>query len=239
MSKALLKTVPFVCFAALLGISSSAQAQYSCVVNISPTASTNCASPVNILPFSFGSIERTADVDLNQGGLWQSLTLRVRVCDPTGWFVHIGDSSTNNGFGGDGATASHDAEAHAIGNTLQVYRADFGSGSFLSCQTPSLGCTGGCVTQDWTVINDRLTYDPDTATAGPVSICDNIYLFDFPPYDETDVEDPNGLDVDKLHIGLNRTYQARGTGTGVQKACFYLSTSTAPSQTDITTACGF
>jgi hypothetical protein len=240
MSTSLWRSVPFVCFAALLGFSSSAHAQYSCVVNISPTASTTCANPVVIQPFSFGSIERLADVDLNQGGAWQSLTVRVRVCDPTGWFVHIGDSPTNNGFSGDGGSTQHDAEAHAVGNTLQVYRSDIGSGSILSCQFPSLG-SGGCVTQDWTVINDRLTFDPDTASTAPLSICDNTALFEFPAYDEADAEDAAGNDADKLHIGLNRTYGPRvgGTGTGLQKACFYLSTSTVPSQTDITTACGF
>jgi hypothetical protein len=233
--------VSFVCFAALLGFSPSAHAQYSCVVNISPAASTTCASTVVIQPFAFGSTERVADVDLDQGGSWQSLTVRVRVCDPTGWFVHVCDSPTNNGFSGDSGTTQHDAEAHAVGNTLQVYRSDKGSGSILSCQFPSLGCTGGCVTQDWTVINDRLTLDPDTATAGPLSICDNISLFEFPPYDEGDTEDTVPSDADKLHIGLNRTCSAFSgrTGTGVQKACFYLSTLTAPSPTDITTACGF
>ncbi len=43
---------------------------------------------------------------------------------PTDWTVNIGDSRTNNGFGGDGGTQSNDAEAQILDDTLSVYAND-------------------------------------------------------------------------------------------------------------------
>ncbi len=43
---------------------------------------------------------------------------------PVGWTVNIGDSPTDNGFGGDAATFSNDAEMQILGSTLSVYGND-------------------------------------------------------------------------------------------------------------------
>ena len=44
---------------------------------------------------------------------------------PQGWTVNIGDSQTNNGHGGDGATQSNDAEAVMLEGSLIVYANDY------------------------------------------------------------------------------------------------------------------
>ena len=44
----------------------------------------------------------------------------------TGWTLSIGDSSTNNGFGGDGATQSNDAETNIRDNVLETHANDIG-----------------------------------------------------------------------------------------------------------------
>lgn len=41
-----------------------------------------------------------------------------------GWTVNVGDSISNNGFAGDGANQSNDAEVQILDNTLSVYGSD-------------------------------------------------------------------------------------------------------------------
>jgi hypothetical protein len=43
---------------------------------------------------------------------------------PVGWTVNIGDSPSDNGFGGDAANFSNDAEMQVLGTTLSVYGND-------------------------------------------------------------------------------------------------------------------
>ncbi|PYQ11732.1 MAG: hypothetical protein DMH00_07515 [Acidobacteria bacterium] len=43
---------------------------------------------------------------------------------PSGWTVNIGDSATDNGFGGDSATQSNDAEMQVLNTSLSVYGND-------------------------------------------------------------------------------------------------------------------
>jgi len=42
-----------------------------------------------------------------------------------GWTVNIGDSISNNGFAGDGADQSNDAEVQILDNVLSVYGSDY------------------------------------------------------------------------------------------------------------------
>lgn len=42
-----------------------------------------------------------------------------------GWTVNIGDSVSNNGFAGDGANQSNDAELQVLDNVLSVYGSDY------------------------------------------------------------------------------------------------------------------
>ena len=42
-----------------------------------------------------------------------------------GWTVNIGDSISDNGFAGDGANQSNDAEAQILDNVLSVYGSDY------------------------------------------------------------------------------------------------------------------
>jgi uncharacterized protein YgiM (DUF1202 family) len=44
---------------------------------------------------------------------------------PTGWLVNIGDSASNNGYAGDGATQSNDAEVQIVDTTLMIFGSDY------------------------------------------------------------------------------------------------------------------
>ena len=49
-----------------------------------------------------------------------------------------------------------------------------------------------------------------------------------------------GADADKLYLGLNRTiFTASRSGTGVNRACIFLSTSATPSPATIASECAF
>lgn len=217
----------------------SLPAIYWCNVGINP-ASSDCTDGIVTLQPSASSQQRRAIVDLDEGFDWQTFVLRVETCEPQGWTVHIGDSPTNNGFGGDGGSTSHDAEAHSFDNILSVYESDIGT-SELTCKFTGPQNPGGCIVQQYFVGNDYFEFDPAVAVpANPLSICGNGEIFDFNPYDEPDFEDPSGLHEDKLYVGLNQTYgSASRNGKGIQRACFFLSTSTNPTDAQIGSVCGF
>src|SRR5690242_10735651 len=52
---------------------------------------------------------------------YRRLDLFASVCNPSGWWLHLGDSPTNDGYGGDYGSTDHDAEAHMIDNALFYY----------------------------------------------------------------------------------------------------------------------
>ena len=212
---------------------------YWCNVGINPS-SNDCIDGVVTLQPTVSANQRRAIVDLDEGFDWQTFVLRVETCDPQGWTVHIGDSPTNNGYGGDGGSTSHDAEAQALNNVLSVYESDIGTSS-LTCNFTGPANPSGCIVQQYVVQNDYFEYDPAVVVPGnPLSICGNGDIFDVNPYDEADAEDPTGLFEDKLYVGLNQTYGSSSrNGTGIQRACFYLSTSLNPSNSQIGSLCGF
>lgn len=43
--------------------------------------------------------------------------------EPSGWTLNVGDSATNNGFGGDAGTTAHNAELQVLDDNLAVYNA--------------------------------------------------------------------------------------------------------------------
>jgi len=54
---------------------------------------------------------------------------------PKAWTVNIGDSITNNGRAGDGATQSNDSELHVTNQGLYVYASDYGNSELLYNQS--------------------------------------------------------------------------------------------------------
>lgn len=209
---------------------------YSCVINTSGVD--NC-DYFNVSVGYTGGSTRTAVLDLNASFLWTTAIVRVETCNATGWSFHLGDSPSNNGGGGDGAQTRHDAEVQAFNTTLTAYRSDFNIGAECSAVGPTNPT--GCVIQQYLVRNDFLQFDPNVNTFGdPITTCSDVYLFDFPAYDEADNEDPAGNYADFLYLGLNRTYgSAARSGSGITKACVFLSTSATPAAATIAAECGF
>jgi hypothetical protein len=220
---------------------------FYCVVDL-PTNDDDCGvfGPVDV---SFpadppGTHVAIAEVELDRLQVWKTFVLRVEVCDGNDWIVHIGDSPSNNGGGGDAGDTDHDAEVQLFDRTVTLFRSGVGAPAALTpCQFEVPAATG-CVVQDWIVREDELVFDSNAHASNPLAFCAVPYLFEFPPYDEADGEDPGGWWSASLFVGLNRVYDATSYaanryGTGVTQACLFLSSSTAPSSSEVDQACGF
>jgi hypothetical protein len=129
---------------------------------------------------------------------------------PSGWTVNIGDSSTDNGFGGDAATQSNDAEMQVYGTTMSVYGSDRTPASVRNIlnilNLPSQGTT--------------LSFDVSNYFLGWVRgelRSDYIYALQ----GQSDTEGPVNWDI---YAGFNRTISdASRFGSGVTRVTVTLS----------------
>ena len=147
---------------------------------------------------------------------------------PTGMSVNIGDSRTNNGFGGDAATQSNDAEINigrspSGGNVNDLYI--FGKdgtptpGGLLS-QIPNFVGNGVAVA-NLTVRNNFFAWTNNQGSAGSLS---SPYLFALAG--QPDSEGPVNYDI---FAAFNRDIEGSGRfGTGVERVTVTLSTVPEP-----------
>lgn len=88
--------------------------------------------------------------------------------EPTDWTVNIGDSSSNNGYGGDGSTQSNDSEMHIINSTLFVYGNDYIPPAATIDGMRKIHAVGNSVAQGdiikLTVCNEYLAWDSPNVT---------------------------------------------------------------------------
>jgi subtilisin family serine protease len=77
-----------------------------------------------VVPLSGGKTVLKANLNAAQTGYNRAVFDTLYGGAPSGWTINIGDSATNNGFGGDGATQSNDSEMQIYGTTMSVYGSD-------------------------------------------------------------------------------------------------------------------
>ena len=209
---------------------------YTCTVNIA--SGTNDCTDNIITATTTSGIYRVLRANLAAG--YQRLDVFVNVCAPTNWWIHFGDSPTDNGFGGDGATTRHDAEAYLLGSQFQMYTMDNPRGnSWPSYRSEAVTATSGCYRVQWAIYESRVMFDDDSNPADAFRVdVTSSRGFERSPYAEADSEDPTGADSNLWYVGLNRTVGSAGrVGTGVNKACFVLSTTTTPSAAVLSALC--
>jgi hypothetical protein len=211
---------------------------YQCTVDISGNWH-DCTNGVITLTTNSGTT-RVARVDLASAG-YKRLDAFVDVCSPTGWWFHVADSPTCNGYGGDGGTTAHDAEAYNLGGDFQMYGTyNTGRSGYEPIQlSESVIPASGCYRVQWTVYEDRVLFDNDGNPADTARLeVRSVDGFESAPYNEADSEDPGGSDADRWYVGLNRTvYSSYRSGAGVTDACFVLSTTTSPSASLLSSLC--
>jgi hypothetical protein len=203
-------------------------------------AGTNSCTHGIITVTASSGVQRVLSIDLAGG--WQRLDAFADLCSPSGWTVHFSDSPSCNGWGGDGAQTTHDAETHLYNTDLDVWGTyDYDRGVIEPAYREQGVIPGGsCLTTQWTMLEDRVLFDGDGDPADSVKIsATSPRLFDVPPYDEPDSEDPAGLYEDFWYAGINRTVGASyRSGTGAQRVCFVLSSTPNPSPAALASLCG-
>jgi hypothetical protein len=124
---------------------------------------------------------------------------------PGGFTANIGDSSTNDGGGGDSSTQSNDAEAMLQNQTLSVFGRD-GTPTYPLQTVPNAGLTAGSVAT-FEVLDRRFCWNFGTYTC---KTSEWLYALNGQP----DTEGPVGYDI---YAAFNRVITGRAdrNGTGV------------------------
>lgn len=217
------------------GSATAARADHACWIDLTIPTWT-CSYPVSVN--AFGGNQAMLVARLSG---YTTMVVRVDSCNPTGFSVNIGDSPSNDGGGGDKAHTRHDAEVQLSGSDFSAFRSEYNPGEVHR----AVGVVqGGCTIQQFLIREDYAEFDPNINAVGdPLIQVPHWALFDLPPsYGEYDAEDPNGMQLETLFIGLNRVVDMSvfpRTGTGVRRACVYLSTAFYPNPASVTAACGF
>jgi hypothetical protein len=211
---------------------------YQCTVNISG-GTHNCTNGIVTITASSG-VQRVARVDLSSSA-YVRLDAFADVCNPTGWWLHFGDSPGDNGFGGDGGQTEHDAEAYNLGTNFQMF-GTYNTSRFaydIIYLSQGVAPASGCYRVQWTIYEDRVFFDNDGNPADSARVeVRSVFGFESAPYAEPDSEDPSGADANLWYVGMNRTVGTSSrSGTGVNKVCFVLSTTTSPSASLLSSLC--
>lgn len=120
--------------------------------------------------------------------------------DPSGWTAHLGDSMTNNGFGGDDGTTVNNAELQILDHELRVYNAADNPIDVDGLARHQLALEDGALRL--TVSNQAVGWgQPRSALETP----DLERLFAIPD---------NTADGRKVYLGLNRVVSGPGGRTG-------------------------
>lgn len=176
-------------------------ATYFCYVDLDtgtkPTCAPEIANQVNIINTANGAV-----VEVDTSGFQQMLVGSV-IQNSQGYALHIGNSPSNNGWGGDSGHFSNDSEAHLYNSSLFVYGNDHAGTPLLAQVSNAVPAQNQPVI--WAAVCDGVfrwsSYDTVSQTGGNHDIVDSgIFQIDGNEMDSN----PNGNDQN-LYIGLERT----------------------------------
>lgn len=211
--------------------------QYACTIGISPS-SNNCTEGEITVTTNSGA-QRVARIDLNGGYL--RLDAFADVCSPSGWWLHFGDSPTNDGGGGDAGTTTHDAETYDLDSSVQFFGTFNSSRGLLDpwFQAFSITPATGCFRVQWSIMQGQILFNGTGNPSNSSSIViTTINGFEHAPYLEADSEDPNSADANFWYTGINRTINnASRSGVGVNRVCYVLSKTTTPTAASLSGFC--
>lgn len=138
----------------------------------------------------------------------QSLYVSAWVCHPRGYLLHIGDSPSNDGGGGDAGHKSNDAEVALKDRTLEVSRNDYVDPNYPRTQVYRQLTAGACQEVKMVVSDNRL----EVATQrGTKRFSGNLLRL-------SPQRDAEGAPDDWWYIGVNRVVGGRRrVGAGLQR----------------------
>jgi hypothetical protein len=146
--------------------------------------------------------------------------------NPTGWLVNIGDSSTNNGYAGDGGTQSNDSELQIVNGSMAVYCSDYGSSQCLLTKTgcaPNYAPYYSCIRVE--ISNNKVSYYNYATGDGFTQTSPYIFALN-------GQDDAEGTENYTIYAAFNRVVngQSDRTGSGVARVSVFLSAETTPMQ---------
>lgn len=147
---------------------------------------------------------------------YTELAVEIEACEPSGWVLHVGDSRSNDGWGGDMADFSNDAELHVNGAagllSSQLYASDEAGGRLVRpADRREVTLGDRCERHRYGFADQRVSYDDGTA------VCDPALLRVQPPGDR------EGRPDSTWWVGVNRTIRGGDrVGTGVTQAVLCL-----------------
>lgn len=223
---------------------SPSSAAYTCTLGV------DCLGPyVTMISNANGQMVAKVGMTVPGYNSFRRLDVFATVASPTGWALHVADSPTCDGWGGDGTTADHDAEGYlynAIGapattfeyfSAYDMNRVPVAPGTFLQQQNARVG---GATLAHIAAVHapgsaaGTMSFDSGagTATTTVTSLyglkVDYTACASATSSDRSmgcDWEDRSFVDRAYWYVGVNRTVaDAYRYGTGVTKACVVLST---------------
>jgi hypothetical protein len=177
---------------------------------------TDCRGAITLDPSTHG--DRATEQALFRVDMtgYRELDVEIAACDPRGWVLHVGDSRSNDGWGGDAADVSNDAELQVNGApgslSSQLYASDEGSGRLVRpADRRQLTLGERCERHRYGFADQRVSYDDGTA------VCDPALLRIEPPSDREGTPDAIWW------VGVNRTVRGGDrVGSGVRQAVLCL-----------------
>ena len=114
----------------------------TCTIDLSSGAFVcDNGTPLSLLKFNAYGPVYTLDMSD-----WDVAIVDVDVRNPDGYWLHLGNSRTNNGWSGDSGQTSNDSEAQLRKSALEVFRSDKGGSSIAQNQTPTVDPAGDAAT---------------------------------------------------------------------------------------------
>lgn len=202
----------------VVSVSSPVQADnehgfHECRVDLTNNRS-DCRGPVEVL--SLENQQGLLRLDMRK---FKRASFEIEYCsDPTGITVDIGDSITNNGFGGDAATQSNDAETQVVtdsnGTTLSAFGRDGTPTQGRPIVTANGVASSGSLLRIG-VANDHVDWFSDVSSAS----VDSQWLYALAG--QPDTEGPVNFDI---FAAFNRVVSGTPdrTGTGVCQVTIHL-----------------
>ena len=164
----------------------------------------------NGTPLSLAKIDVYGPVYRLDMSDWDVAIVDVEVHDALGWWFHLGNSQTNNGWSGDSGQTSNDSEAHILdgSGSLSVYRSDLGGSGLALSQGGAIDLNGDVGTA---VVSDGY-FGWDSSTVSTSVSDPHIFQIDG---DEADPE-RKGLNDQLLWLGIGQTVGSKSrNGSGV------------------------
>ncbi|MEM9463120.1 MAG: hypothetical protein AAGF11_53755, partial [Myxococcota bacterium] len=170
-----------------------------------------CAVPgVTAMPTSNGA-GLTLRIDMNAAplasvpdGQWDILQVVGMTDGLWQYALNIGNSPSNDAWGGDANHTYYDAEAHLYGQTLSVWHSDMAGSGLAFQQSNALSSSGGFF--EATVCDGSFTWESDTSPPTTVTHPDSIFQLR-----------EGDLDEDFYYVSFERVVwpQSSRTGSGI------------------------